>query len=444
MSSNERSFDAIVLGAGLGGLAAGLHLVRAGARVLMMEGRQRVGGRCQTIHAEGCRLPAGTVVIPMGDFLEEFFADFGVPFPVTPTPSRGVYEIHGKNLRTPDRGALRALVTAALPPDHEDAVDELIGAVRRALSWMEPTGSVSLREWVSRFTDDAAVLGAFQALSGAYLATNSYEVSAKAFIRYLRGAAGRAAIGLPQNGWGDLVEPLGSRFEQLGGELWLRTPVRSILVENGRAHGAAARLKGKEVEVRSHVVISNLGPRATVDKIPPGDRDPSYAEEVAAIPSAPGVALYFKHQTEFLPDGGPLLPASAERACFAITPTALVPELGDGDSHWTEVLVTLEDSRTQSMEAIRRASEIAVCDVHRLFPSLEGTPPFKRLAYRGDWPIYRTWPGWEMGPRTPVENLYLVGDGVRRPDQNGTSAAAQSGRLVASQVLERLGGASRE
>ena len=77
--------------------------------------------------------------------------------------------------------------------------------------------------------------------------------------------------------------------------------------------------------------------------------------------------------------------------------------------------------------------------MHELFPALQGRSPFKRLAYRGDWPIYRTWPGWEMPYRTPIENLFLVGDAVRQSDQNGTSAAAQSGVLVAGQVLERLG-----
>lgn len=434
----EASYDVIVLGAGLGGLAAGLTLLRSGARVLMVESRSRVGGRCQTIRAQECLLPVGTVVIPCGDFLEGLFADFQVPFDVVPIPTRGVYEIGGQRIPVPDRGALRTLASAALPCS-PDVVNGLLSAVRRALAWAEPSASISMRDWLSQFVTEPALLSAFQAMSGAYLAANSYEVSARAFIRYLRGAAGRAAIGIPANGWGALVEPLGGRFQELGGELWATCPVGSIRVDRGRVTGAVVRRKGEDVEVRAPVVVSDLGPQLTVRKVASDAWDLGYADDVAAIPTAPGVALFFSHDQELIDGGGPLLPASAHRACFAITPTMLAPGLGDGRSHWTEVLVTLQDSRIQTAAAARAAAEVAVREVHELFPALQGRSPFKRLAYRGDWPIYRTWPGWEMPYRTPIENLFLVGDAVRQSDQNGTSAAAQSGVLVAGQVLERLG-----
>jgi phytoene dehydrogenase-like protein len=435
----EASYDVIVLGAGLGGLAAALTLLRSGARVLMVESRSRVGGRCQTIRAQQCLLPVGTVVIPCGDFLEGLFTDFQVPFDVVPVPTRGVYEIGGQRIPVPDRGALRTLANAALP-GRPEIVDDLLAAVRRALAWAEPSASVSMRDWLSQFVTEPALLSAFQAMSGAYLAANSYEVSARAFIRYLRGAAGGAAIGIPARGWGALVEPLGDRFQELGGDLWTACPVRSIRVDGGRAAGAVIRRAGQDVVVRAPVVVSDLGPQLTVRKVARDAWDLGYADDVAAIPTAPGVALFFRHDEELIEGGGPLLPASAHRACFAITPTMLAPGLGDGHSHWTEVLVTLPDSRIQTVAAAQAAAEVAVREVHELFPALHGRSPFKQLAYRADWPIYRTWPGWEMPYRTPVENLFLVGDAVRRPDQNGTSAAAQSGVLVAGQVLERLAG----
>ena len=428
----------IVLGAGLGGLAAGLTLVRGGASVLMVESRARVGGRCQTIQAGPRLLPVGTVVIPYGDFLEGLFADFRVPFDVLPLPTRGVYEISGQRIPVPDRGALRALASAALPDDPEIVNDFLI-AVRRALAWAEPSASVSMRDWVAQFVVEPALLGAFQAMAGAYLAANSYEVSARAFIRYLRGAVGGAVIGIPANGWGALVEPLGRRFQDLGGELWTACPARSIQVSHRRIAGAVVRRGGQDVEIRAPVVVSDLGPQQTVRKTTAEAWDLGYAADVAAIPTAPGVALFFSHDEELIDGGGPLLPASAERACFAITPTMLAPGLGDGRSHWTEILVTLEDSRIQTVTAGQAAADVAVQEVHELFPALRGRSPFKQLNYRGDWPIYRAWPGWEMPHRTPVEGLFLVGDAVRRPDQNGTSAAAQSGVLVAREVLDRLG-----
>jgi monoamine oxidase len=49
--------DVVVLGAGAAGLAAAHDLSRAGRRVLVLEARQRVGGRIHTIHDDGWPVP---------------------------------------------------------------------------------------------------------------------------------------------------------------------------------------------------------------------------------------------------------------------------------------------------------------------------------------------------------------------------------------------------
>src|SRR6187551_165042 len=49
--------DVIVIGAGVSGLAAALRLSRAGRRVLVLEARERVGGRVLTLPLRG--LPIG-------------------------------------------------------------------------------------------------------------------------------------------------------------------------------------------------------------------------------------------------------------------------------------------------------------------------------------------------------------------------------------------------
>jgi len=41
-------FDTIVVGAGVAGLTAAALLVRSGSRVLVLEGRDRIGGRVHT------------------------------------------------------------------------------------------------------------------------------------------------------------------------------------------------------------------------------------------------------------------------------------------------------------------------------------------------------------------------------------------------------------
>jgi monoamine oxidase len=49
--------EVLVIGAGAAGLAAADALVRAGRSVLVVEGRNRVGGRCETHRVAGLAVP---------------------------------------------------------------------------------------------------------------------------------------------------------------------------------------------------------------------------------------------------------------------------------------------------------------------------------------------------------------------------------------------------
>jgi phytoene dehydrogenase-like protein len=56
-------FDCVVIGAGIGGLAAAGRLAQAGLRPLVLEERARVGGRFSSLEVDGFRVSTGAVAL---------------------------------------------------------------------------------------------------------------------------------------------------------------------------------------------------------------------------------------------------------------------------------------------------------------------------------------------------------------------------------------------
>ncbi|MFH9241012.1 phytoene desaturase [Streptomyces anulatus] len=67
----------VVVGAGLAGLAAALHLLGAGRRVTLVEREGMPGGRAGLLESGGFRIDTGPTVLTMPDLVEEAFAAVG-------------------------------------------------------------------------------------------------------------------------------------------------------------------------------------------------------------------------------------------------------------------------------------------------------------------------------------------------------------------------------
>lgn len=65
MSSNPRNVDVVVVGAGLAGLTAADELTRAGYTVIVLEGRDRIGGRVRDAEIAGVAVDAGATWVAL-------------------------------------------------------------------------------------------------------------------------------------------------------------------------------------------------------------------------------------------------------------------------------------------------------------------------------------------------------------------------------------------
>jgi len=110
--------DVVVIGAGMGGLAAAARLAAKGLAVTVVEALHEPGGKAGTVVIDGVRCDTGPSVVTMPDVVEQLFADCGRPNPVRLRTLEPAFRY-----RWPDGVAL----------DVHHAPDDTVASVRRTL-----------------------------------------------------------------------------------------------------------------------------------------------------------------------------------------------------------------------------------------------------------------------------------------------------------------------
>ena len=93
----ETSFDVVVVGAGLAGLAAGATAARAGRRVLIVDGHS-AGGRARTDERNGFRFNQGAHALYLGGHAARVLGDLGVGVPPGASPSTDQWGVAGSKV----------------------------------------------------------------------------------------------------------------------------------------------------------------------------------------------------------------------------------------------------------------------------------------------------------------------------------------------------------
>ena len=72
------------------------------------------------------------------------------------------------------------------------------------------------------------------------------------------------------------------------------------------------------------------------------------------------------------------------------------------------------------------------------FEAIGWVSPSPTVVTRDGWPPQRAVAGFDMRPPTPIRNLWNVGDGVKEYANGGTTACAETAKLVVERIVERF------
>jgi len=289
-------YDAIVIGAGYGGVTCAAMLARDGHRVLLVDKNAQAGGKAMTMRAGGYGYELWPIAGGPADGSR--FAELASAIGVDPDDAillpdeAGEFRYvraDGTTAVVPfsARPASDPAAMARLPEELGASQDELGGMLALAgavfttpdedLAALDDTDAMS---WVRGFgLGDALESYMFTVLNLLFVVAVD-RLPASEAIRTLRdffaGGGGRYQRG----GFGRIAEHAADFVVAHGGEFLTTTPVEEIIVEDGRAVG----VRTAHGEHRARVVVSNAGIQPTVLRLAPESAFPSeYVDRVRML-----------------------------------------------------------------------------------------------------------------------------------------------------------------
>ena len=435
MNSNQTEtpiYDAVVIGAGAGGLCVAARLVAAGKKVLLVERLNRVGGRASSEVIDGFTVNIGAIAIELGGVFEETFALLGVPVDVREPSPATVFRIDGKviNVAKGGWGLLLGSFTKQAAKIGAKFADARAGDL--------PEDKMTTQQWLAQYTSNETVHAIFRNLCAAIFAANADELPARAFLTYFAvkgafkrfGFCARGTIGI----WNDLADAIRGR----GGEVWLDAAVVAMHADQAQVQSLDVAVAGVVRRVCARTVISNIGPQATANLA--GAQQAFGAEYIQRSLNAPkpsaNIVINFATRERLIDVPGLITFGRTRRLCNMGELTATCPELAPAGWHLYVAYAVPKPAIGDFDED--GETEAAMQDLRDEFPAFAHAKMLSVRVMRGDWPAQRSCSGYDLPQETPLSNFWHVGDAVKDYGDGGTQACAYTGKAAATRALECL------
>lgn len=428
----DHTFDALVIGAGAGGLCAAARLSHLGYRTLVVERLDRVGGRASTYDIDGFKVNNGAIVLELGGVLEETFAEVGAPYDVWMPKPPMLYRVGKKDVDVTGGGW--GLLLGKLTRQGAKLVQGL-GAARTDEGL--PEGEMTTAEWLAKYTKNENVHGMFRNMCASIFAVGSEELPARVFLTYFTRKSAFKKFGFhPEGTIGAWLE-LAKTVHLNGGEIWLNAEVERLTTEGGQVTGAIVRRDGQAVEVGCRIAVSDAGPAATVGLVGEDKLPADYRESVRRgdRPCAM-ITVNLASWQRLIEAKGMLSFAKTRRMCYIANFTDMCPQMApDGWNLYAAAGVPKPsvgdfDEQTET--------ELLMEDLREHIPGFDERARILSVAVmRDSWPPQRAVAGFDLPHTTPIPNLWNVGDGVKEYANGGTTACAETAKLVVDQIAAR-------
>jgi len=423
-------FDAVVIGAGAGGLFTAARLSQQGFRTLVVERLDKVGGRASTDDIDGFKVNNGAIVIELGGITEQTCAEVGAAFDIREPKPPILYRIAGKDVDVTGGGW--GFLLSKLTRQGAKLVKG-IGAARNDSGL--PEDEISTAEWVSKYTKNEGVHGIFRNMCASIFAVGSEDLPARVFLTYFTRKSAFKRFGFHPEGTIGLWRSLAAAIESHGGEVWLSTPVKKILSEGDAVTGVDVLRNGERVTINAPIVVSDVGPAATVSLLGEENVPADYQDQVkkADRPTAM-ISVNFASRERLIDVPGMLSFAKSKRLAYIANFTDLCPEMAP--EGWNLYVGTAVPKNPTGDFDEAAETEFLLQDLRENIDDFDRRARILNIAVtRDDWPPQRAVAGFDLTHDTPFAGLWNVGDAVKEYANGGTTACAETAKIVVDKIV---------
>jgi len=296
---------------------------------------------------------------------------------------------------------------------------------------------ITVRDWLLQFTENEKVHEVFDNLCAALMMAHSWELPISKFFLFKEMKKFFISI----NGNLSIAKELAKIVEK-NGAIWTNCRAKKILINNGKVMGVVVEKNGAEIEIQCKVVISDIGPKGTVELAGQENFNDEYLKDmrVRLRPSPSLLVLVASDKPlclERMQDGVEIV-MGGRRIRTVVPISKICPEVAPPGQHLLYASVE-PISRIRPVEVKCELYHIRR-DLKELFPDFEKHGRILQIKLCGDkneWPEGRTWLGYGLPLETPISNLFNVGDGCIAPGLIGTTGSVESGYRVVN-IIEKI------
>lgn len=459
----DPAYDAVIIGAGVGGLVCANLLARAGLKTLLVEQHYMVGGYCSTFKRKGFIFDAATHFYPLLGNTEsitgQLLRDLGIPTRwVKMDPVDHFHFPDGSRFSvSADFDTYMATLKARFP-DEIPGLDAFFADVRqtylfgllyyfrrRDIARIHAYRALTVREMLDRHFKSEKLKLLLTADSphwGSPPSRTSFVFDSMLRLSYFLGNY------YPEGGSQVFVDDLAGQFEAQGGHILMNSMVRRVLVEDGAASGVEVEtgpVHSRFVRtVQAGIVVSNADLRQTLEQM----LDPQWqdTDKIAGIRQLrPTYACFLTHlglrgiATEILEDAqgyywddwDPDLMARNGLVFKIFVPTLYEPSMAPPDGHVVIIQKVVDmdyDGITDWARHKAGVEQYIMTRLERIVPGLsahivEQSSASAVTSHRFTLNYQGAMLGWEMSPDQlgphrpdifgPVKNMYCTGHWVK-------------------------------